>query len=92
MIPVLPAAANSLGWIFTETARQPWIAFGISTVADGISPGLTTAEVLVSLLGFTVVYGVLAVVWLRLVRHLARQPLAPARSGHSDTDAPAPVY
>ena len=92
LIPVLPAAANSLGWIFTETARQPWIAFGISKVADGISPGLTASEVLVSLLGFTVVYGVLAVIWLRLVRHLARQPLAPSLSDHSETDAPAPVY
>ena len=79
LIPLLPAAANTFGWIFTETARQPWLAFGISKVADGISPGLTRAEVLASLVGFTVVYGVLAVVWFRLVRHLSRQPLAPAR-------------
>jgi cytochrome bd ubiquinol oxidase subunit I len=78
LIPLLPAAANSIGWIFTETARQPWLAFGLTKVADGISPGLTPAEVLASLLGFAVVYGVLAVAWLRLVRHLSRQPLSPA--------------
>jgi cytochrome bd ubiquinol oxidase subunit I len=91
LVPLLPAAANTLGWIFTETARQPWIAFGISTVADGLSPGLTRAEVLVSLLGFTVVYGVLAAVWLRLIRHLARQPLTP--SGTATVPAePATVY
>ncbi|MEV6494758.1 cytochrome ubiquinol oxidase subunit I, partial [Actinoplanes sp. NPDC051633] len=72
LIPLLPTAANSLGWVFTETARQPWIAFGISTVADGISPGLTSGEVIASLAGFTLVYGVLAVLWLRLVRHLVR--------------------
>jgi cytochrome d ubiquinol oxidase subunit I len=77
LIPLLPAAANSIGWIFTETARQPWLAFGISKVADGISPGLTSAEVLASLIGFALVYGILAVVWLRLVRHLSRQPLTP---------------
>jgi cytochrome d ubiquinol oxidase subunit I len=76
LLPLLPAAANSLGWIFTETARQPWIAFGLSKVADGVSPGLTSGEVLASLLAFAAVYGVLAVVWLRLVRHLARQPLS----------------
>src|SRR5262249_53973841 len=29
-IPLLPTAANTLGWIFTETARQPWIAFGLT--------------------------------------------------------------
>lgn len=75
LLPLLPAAANSLGWLFTETARQPWIAFGLSKVADGISPGLTSGEVLASLLGFAAVYGILAVVWLRLVRHLVRRPL-----------------
>ncbi|MFG1604650.1 cytochrome ubiquinol oxidase subunit I [Actinoplanes sp. NPDC049265] len=70
LIPLLPTAANSIGWIFTETARQPWLAFGLTRVADGVSPGLTSAEVIASLAGFTVVYGVLAVVWLRLVRHV----------------------
>src|SRR4051812_26486864 len=77
LIPLLPAAANTLGWIFTETARQPWIAFGLTKVADGISPGLTSAEVLASLTGFALVYGAVAVVWFRLIRHLARQPVTP---------------
>jgi cytochrome d ubiquinol oxidase subunit I len=94
LIPILPAAANTFGWIFTETARQPWLAFGISRVADGISPGLTRGEVLASLAGFAVVYGILAVVWLRLVRHLCRQPLAPAPAPAEPATEkiPAPVY
>ncbi|RZU48289.1 cytochrome d ubiquinol oxidase subunit I [Krasilnikovia cinnamomea] len=95
VLPLLPAAANTFGWLFTETARQPWLAFGITTVADGLSPGLTRAEVLASLLGFTAVYGVLAVVWLRLVRRLARKPLDPAPApacAERDTPEPAPVY
>jgi cytochrome bd ubiquinol oxidase subunit I len=87
LIPLLPAAANSIGWIFTETARQPWLAFGLTKVADGISPGLTSSEVLASLLGFAVIYGVLAVAWLRLIRHLSRQPLSPP----SSSVPPAPV-
>ena len=91
LIPLLPTAANTAGWIFTETARQPWLAFGISTVADGISPGLTRGEVIASLAGFTVVYGVLAMVWLRLVRHLSRQPLRPAEPAARDAE-PTPVY
>ena len=90
LIPLLPTAANSIGWVFTETARQPWIAFGISTVADGISPGLTSGEVIASLAGFTLVYGVLAVLWLRLIRHLSRQPLAPSPEAASRT--PVTVY
>jgi cytochrome d ubiquinol oxidase subunit I len=95
LIPVLPAAANTLGWVFTETARQPWIAFGISKVADGISPGLTSGEVLISLTAFALLYGVLAVVWLRLVLYLSRQPLAPPPAGESATTTAAdavPVY
>ena len=90
LIPLLPAAANTLGWIFTESARQPWLAFGISRVADGISPGLTRGEVITSLIGFAVVYGVLAVAWLRLVRHLSRQPLTPAPA--PEPAEPAEVY
>jgi cytochrome d ubiquinol oxidase subunit I len=91
-IPLLPAAANTLGWIFTETARQPWIAFGLTKVADGISPGLTSAEVLASLVGFALVYGAVAVVWFRLIRHLARQPLTPSASSPDKSPEPAPVY
>ena len=94
LIPILPAAANTIGWVFTETARQPWLAFGISKVADGISPGLTSAEVLASLTGFAIVYGIVAVVWFRLVRHLSRQPLAPppVAADKSDLSVETPVY
>jgi cytochrome d ubiquinol oxidase subunit I len=91
LIPLLPAAANTLGWIFTETARQPWIAFGLTKVADGISPGLTSAEVIASLTGFALVYGIVAVVWFRLIRHLARQPLSPPVVSETSPE-PVPVY
>ena len=77
VLPLLPLAANTFGWIFTETARQPWLAFGLFFTADGVSPGLTEAEVLASLLGFGLLYGILAVIWTRLMLHLARQDLSP---------------
>ena len=31
-LPFLPLLANSFGWIFTETARQPWAVFGLSLI------------------------------------------------------------
>lgn len=77
LVPLLPLAANTFGWIFTETARQPWLAFGLFFTRDGVSPGLTEAEVLTSLLGFGLLYGILAVIWTRLVLHLARLDLSP---------------
>jgi cytochrome d ubiquinol oxidase subunit I len=90
LVPVLPMAANSLGWIFTETARQPWLAFGLFKTADGASPGLSSAEVIVSLTGFVLVYGALAVVWVRLVLRLVRAgPGAPAPAGTADSSTGA---
>ena len=42
-------------------------------VADGVSPGVSTGEVLVTLIGFTLLYGVLAVVNVYLLRKYARE-------------------
>ncbi|GAA4893322.1 cytochrome ubiquinol oxidase subunit I [Actinomycetospora straminea] len=80
-VPVLPALAATAGWLFTETARQPWLVFGLFRTADGVSPGLTAGEIAASLAGFALVYGVLAVVWVRLVLRVAR----------TAGDDPAPV-
>jgi len=66
-LPVLCLAGNSTGWIFTEMGRQPWVVFGLLPTSSGVSPGTTTAEVLASLIGFTLVYGVLAVVEVGLI-------------------------
>ncbi|MBO4210867.1 cytochrome ubiquinol oxidase subunit I, partial [Micromonospora echinofusca] len=37
ILPLLPLAANSFGWIFTEMGRQPWIVFGEMLTRDGVS-------------------------------------------------------
>ncbi len=66
-LPLLPLFANSFGWIFTEMGRQPWAVFGLMTTERAISPGLTTAEAWISLITLTAVYGVLAVVEVRLL-------------------------
>ncbi len=64
MVPaaVLPFIANSAGWIFTEMGRQPWVVFGLLKTSDANSPSVSTAEVLITLIGFTLLYGVLAVI------------------------------
>ncbi|MEJ2868708.1 cytochrome ubiquinol oxidase subunit I [Actinomycetospora sp. OC33-EN08] len=80
VLPVLPAAAATFGWLFTETARQPWLVFGLFQTRDGVSPTLTPVELVASLAGFALFYGVLAVVWVRLVLHVSRRdpdPLLP---------------
>ena len=51
-LPLLPLFSNSMGWIFTETGRQPWLVFGLLTTANGVSPGTTVADVLTSMTVF----------------------------------------
>ncbi len=55
----LPYLANSTGWLFTEIARQPWIVFGLQKTTDAVSPNVSGGTVLLSLVGFALLYGVL---------------------------------
>jgi cytochrome d ubiquinol oxidase subunit I len=66
-MPFLPILANSFGWIFTESARQPWVVFGLFKTADGVSPSVTAGSVLFTMIAFTILYGVLAVIEFKLM-------------------------
>jgi cytochrome d ubiquinol oxidase subunit I len=63
----LSLLAMSVGWVFTEMGRQPWLVFGLMRTQDGVSPGVSGVEILISLIAFTLVYGTLAVVEFRLI-------------------------
>src|SRR6202022_3416648 len=70
-----PFLANSAGWVFTEMGRQPWVVVPNPpggpmirlNVANGVS-GHSAAMVVASLVTFTVIYAVLAVIWFWLIR------------------------
>ncbi|MBC8016479.1 MAG: cytochrome ubiquinol oxidase subunit I [Sporomusaceae bacterium] len=64
----MPYIANSTGWILTEGGRQPWIVVGLQKINDAVSTNLTRVDIWISLIGFTVLYGVLAVASIYLVR------------------------
>jgi cytochrome d ubiquinol oxidase subunit I len=66
----LPMLASLVGWVFTEMGRQPWIVFSLMKTEAGVSH-VSALTVLASLIGFTVVYGSLAVVEFRLLRKAA---------------------
>ncbi len=65
--PLAPLFANSFGWIFTEMGRQPWLVAGVIPTSSGVSPGVSSMEVLLTMVLFTVLYGGLAVVELGLM-------------------------
>ncbi|HUX50326.1 MAG TPA: cytochrome ubiquinol oxidase subunit I [Spirochaetia bacterium] len=58
----LPYVAAQLGWIVSEIGRQPWIVYNMLSTRDAVSRSITTADVLISLIGFVVLYGTLLVV------------------------------
>ncbi|MEW2620231.1 cytochrome ubiquinol oxidase subunit I [Streptomyces sp. NPDC048106] len=62
-----PLIANSWGWIFTEMGRQPWVVYGVLRTRDAVSPGVSQGEVLTSLIVFTSLYAILAVIEVRLL-------------------------
>ncbi len=66
-LPLLPLFANSFGWIFTEMGRQPWIVAGVIPTSLAVSPTVSSGEVLVSMLVYTLLYGALAVVEVGLM-------------------------
>ncbi|HPE11835.1 MAG: cytochrome ubiquinol oxidase subunit I [Actinobacteria bacterium] len=64
---ILPLLGSSTGWIFTEMGRQPWVVFGLMQTQFGVSPTVTVAQVLTSMIVFTLLYGALAVVEVGLL-------------------------
>ena len=76
-----PFVANTAGWIFTEMGRQPWTVVGLYKTADSVSPGVSAGSVLTSMAVFTVLYGVLAVIEVRLfVKYAKAGPVSPAEA------------
>ena len=58
----LPFIANSVGWYIAEAGRQPWIVVGLQKTAQAVSPNLSSGEVWLTLIGFTGIYMLLAVI------------------------------
>jgi cytochrome d ubiquinol oxidase subunit I len=70
---LLPYIANSSGWILAEMGRQPWIVFGLLKTEAGVSPAsvVSSGELLLSLVLFTLIYGILALADLFLLKKYA---------------------
>ena len=68
---IRPYMANASGWILTEMGRQPWIVYGLLKVQDAVSPNLTALDLWISIVGYTLVYGSLAVAMVYLMRKYA---------------------
>ncbi len=72
IVMFLPLAANSLGWIVAEMGRQPWIVQGLMLTRDGVSPNVTAGEMMLTTIGFVLIYSILAGVAVFLIHKYAK--------------------
>ncbi len=89
--PLAPLFANSFGWIFTEMGRQPFLVNGVLTTASGVSPGVSAFEMGTTMVLFTLIYGVLAVVEVRLLMKYIKLGLPDVVEPEVITDDDAPL-
>ena len=85
----LPYLANTAGWLLTENARQPWIVTGLMKTEDAVSPTLTPASVLISMIGFILAYTLLMTFDVILLTRTARKGLAGGEMDAVPVDEPA---
>jgi cytochrome d ubiquinol oxidase subunit I len=82
----LPFIANTAGWVFTEMGRQPWVVQGLLRTSDAVSPTVGSASIVISLAGFTLLYGVLAVIGFALFARTAAGGPSAAADDKSTSD------
>jgi cytochrome d ubiquinol oxidase subunit I len=75
----LPYLAIQLGWIVTELGRQPWIVWGMMRTSDAASP-IAASQVVMTLIGFTLVYSLLGFAGYYLIYKHAKQGPAAAQA------------
>jgi cytochrome d ubiquinol oxidase subunit I len=68
-----PYIAAQLGWIVAEVGRQPWIVYGVMKTSDAVSKSVSVAQVVISLAGFTLLYGGLGVIDIYLLAKVAKK-------------------
>ena len=92
-----PFLGASFGWIFTEMGRQPWVVHpnlaaiqngdpvgSVMMMTDmGISGAVPAVQVLITMVAFTLLYGVLGVIWYLLMKRYAVEGIHPTPKGEA---------
>ena len=68
-----PYIATTAGWMTAELGRQPWLVYGLFRTMEGTSARVSPGNSLFTLIGFMGMYGLLAILFLFLVRREIEQ-------------------
>jgi cytochrome bd ubiquinol oxidase subunit I len=79
------------GWTTTEVGRQPWTVYGLMRTANSVTPSLTGTDVLLSLLGYAVVYLVVYPVGLWFMLQTVKRGMTPIAAPVGGGRPAAPV-
>jgi cytochrome bd ubiquinol oxidase subunit I len=63
----LPLVACEFGWVAAEVGRQPWIVYHVLRTAEGASPVVGAEQILFSIIVYSLVYVLLAALYLFLL-------------------------
>ena len=80
------------GWTTTEVGRQPWTVYGVMRTAHSVTPSLTGFDVLLSLLGYMVVYLIMFPTGLWFIARIVKGGVAQEEDSPVEAGRPsAPV-
>ena len=86
---LLPIMANWTGWIFTEVGRQPWVVFGLLKTSQSNSPNVSTLDLVITLAGYILIYGVLIAIGGMLMLREAKHGPEPDPSDDGPDETPS---
>jgi cytochrome d ubiquinol oxidase subunit I len=73
LTPLLSEIATQAGWYTAEMGRQPWVVYEVLKTSDAASVVVKPSQVLSSIILFSVVYLLLAVLFLSLLIRMVRK-------------------
>ncbi|MXP30197.1 cytochrome bd-I ubiquinol oxidase subunit CydA [Porphyrobacter algicida] len=89
----LPWIAAEIGWLVAEIGRQPWAVDGVLPTFLGAS-SLTVPQLWTTIIGFTLIYGIMAVIEVRLmlaaIRHGPERYMPPHAALDPEPQGPTP--
>ncbi len=68
-----PFISNTFGWLITEMGRAPWTVYGLFTIEDSVSPGVSATSLLISNITYFVLFAFLGFVMFIFAKRFVKK-------------------